>query len=114
MELLLILLSGGLLFGLGAAWVVFTASTNRPAWVRSLLAFAVVLACIAAPVLFFVALGTVAKYTQPSPQGAVGTAAAIAVANVASTVKMLRPNQSIERTASGALRAPMSAAHFQR
>ena len=66
MELLFILLPGGLLFGLGAAWVVFRASSGRPVWVRSVRVLAVVLACMAAPVIFFAVLGAIAKYTQPS------------------------------------------------
>jgi hypothetical protein len=114
MELLFILLPGGLLFGLGAAWVVFKASTGRPAWVRSLRAFVAVLAGMAAPVLFFLALGTVARYTQPLPQGSVGSAAAPAFAHAARMGRMLRPNQSMERTATSTLRGLASSAHFQR
>lgn len=64
-QLLLVLLPAGALFGLGASWVVFRASNGRPVWVRSLRVLAVFLVCLAAPVLFFLVFGSVARLTQP-------------------------------------------------
>jgi hypothetical protein len=67
-ELLLVLLPGGALFGLGAAWVVFRASSGRSIWVRSLRVLAMFLGCLLAPIVFFLVFGTLARYTQPSPK----------------------------------------------
>lgn len=99
-QLLVVLLPAGVLFGLGAAWVVFSASHGRPAWVRTLRVIVVVLACTVAPVIFFAALGAMAIYTQPKPR-----ASTHLVEHTFAHAKLapaLRPNPSLQRIAYGA------------
>jgi hypothetical protein len=113
MELLFVLLPAGGLFGLGAAWVVFSASSDKPIWSRALRVVAVLLGCTVAPVLFFMALGSMAKLTQPSLKTSVMLTSRT-LASMGSITPTLQPNKSIGRTASGTLRVPTASAHFQR
>jgi hypothetical protein len=109
-QLLLVLLPAGALFGLGASWVVFRASNGRPGWVRSLRVLAVFLLCSAAPVLFFLAFGSMARLTQPM------------LGPSAFSQSQPMPNLAFERTHNGESRllvsvssaAPLCAAQHQR
>jgi hypothetical protein len=64
LTLVALLLVAGALLGFGAGWVVFNATSGKPAWSRALRAVAVLLGCAIAPVIFFIAMGFMAKLFQ--------------------------------------------------
>jgi hypothetical protein len=100
-ELLVILLPGGALFGVGAAWVVFRASAGRSAWARSFSVAAVLLACVAAPLLFFMLLGTIARFTQPVIKASLPAIGYAAKNSSSLAVPRLRPNPSLKLSPNG-------------